>query len=138
MGIKDFFKKIGNCFRKVGRWIKDKALPVVGKIAKPVLNVIGMLPGKIGAIGKVGSGIVDVLNNVTNKIPNKDAREKISNVIDKGSSVFHKVIDKGKTIADGANKAVDVGKQMIGTAKEGFNNIVKPAIPAIKLNPIPM
>ena len=73
-GLKSFFKKIGNGFKKVGRWIKDKALPVVGKIAKPVLNVIGMLPGKIGAIGKVGSGIVDVLNNVTNKIPNKDAR----------------------------------------------------------------
>ena len=50
MGIKNFFKKIGQGFKKAGRWIKEKALPFVGRIAKPILNVMSMIPGKIGAI----------------------------------------------------------------------------------------
>lgn len=136
MGLKSFFKKIGQGFKKAGRWIKDKALPVVGRIAKPILNVVGMLPGKIGAIGKVGSAITEVLHNVTQKIPNKDARDKINNVIDKGSSTFQNVVDKGKGYAETANKVIDTGQQMIGAAKDGFKNILKPAIPAVRLNPI--
>ena len=128
-GIKNFFKKIGQGFKKAGRWIKEKALPFVGRIAKPILGVMGMLPGKIGAIGKIGTAVTDVLHNVTEKIPNKDAREKINNVIDKTNSTFQSTLDKGKGFAETANNIVN-------TAKDGINNIVKPAIPAIKLNPI--
>ena len=131
MSIKSFFKKIGRGFKKVGRFIKDKALPFVGRLAKPILNVIGMLPGTIGAIGKVGSAVTEVLHNVTEKIPNKDIRDKIDNVINKGSDKFQTVIDKGKGYAETANNIVN-------TAKDGINNIVKPAIPAVKLNPINM
>ena len=54
-GLKSFFKNIGNGIKKAGRWIKDKALPVIGRIAQPILNVMGMIPGKLGMIGKVGS-----------------------------------------------------------------------------------
>ena len=46
-GIKNFFNKIGQGLKKVGRFVKDKALPAIGRIAKPVLNIIGMLPGKV-------------------------------------------------------------------------------------------
>ena len=130
-GLKSFFKKIGQGFKKAGRWIKDKALPFFGRLAKQVLGVLGMLPGKLGAIGKVGSAVTDVLHNVTEKIPNKDIRDKIDNVINKGSDKVQTVIDKGKGYADTANYSVN-------TAKDGINNIVKPAIPAVKLNPINM
>ena len=126
-GLKSFFKKIGQGFKKAGRWIKERAIPFVGRIAKPILNVMGMLPGKIGAIGKVGSAVTEVLHNVTEKIPNKDARDKINSVIDKGNDKFQTVIDKGRGYADTANNIVN-------TAKDGINNIVKPAIPAVKLN----
>ena len=125
MGFKSFFKKIGQGFKKVGRFIKDKAMPFVGRLAKPILNVISMLPGKIGAIGKVGSAVTEVLHNVTDQIPNKEARDKINNVLDKGNDKFQTVVDKGKGYADTANNIVN-------TAKDGFNNIVKPAIPSIK------
>lgn len=62
MGIKSFFRKIGNGIRKAGRFIKDKVFPVVGRIAKPVLNVIGALPGVAGVVGRIGSGIANVLH----------------------------------------------------------------------------
>ena len=126
-GLKSFFKKIGQGFKKAGRWIKDKALPAIGRIAKPILGVMGMLPGKIGMIGKVGSAVTNVLHNVTEKIPNKDARDKINSVIDKGSDKFQTVIDKGKGYAETANNIVN-------TAKDGINNIVKPAVMPKQLN----
>ena len=136
MGIKDFFKKIGRGFKKAGRWIKERALPFVGRIAKPILNVMSMIPGKIGAIGQIGSAVTNVLHNITEKIPNKDARDKISNVIDKTNSTFQSILDKGKGYAETANKVVDTGKAMIGAAKDGFNNIVKPAVMPKQLNPM--
>ena len=136
MGIKNFFKKIGQGFKKVGRFIKDKALPTIGRIAKPVLGIMSMLPGKIGAIGQVGTAVTSVLHGITEKIPNKDARDKINNVIDKGNSTFQTVLDKGKGYAETANKVIDTGQQMIGAAKDGFNNIIKPAVMPKQLNPM--
>ena len=126
-GLKSFFKKIGQGFKKAGRWIKEKALPFVGRIAKPILNVMSMIPGKIGAIGQVGSAVTEVLHNVTEKIPNKDARDKINNVIDKSNDKFQTVLDKGKGYAETANNIVN-------TAKDGINNIVKPAVMPKQLN----
>ena len=38
MGIKSFFKKIGRGFKKEGRWIKDNALPAIGRVVKTILN----------------------------------------------------------------------------------------------------
>ena len=136
MGIKNFFKKIGQGFKKVGRFIKDKALPTIGRIAKPVLGIMSMLPGKIGAIGQVGTAVTSVLHGITEKIPNKDARDKINNVIDKGNSTFQTVLDKGKGYAETANKVIDTGQQMIGAAKDGFNNVIKPAVMPKQLNPM--
>ncbi len=135
-GLKSFFKKIGQGFKKAGRWIKEKALPVIGRIAKPVLNIMSMIPGKIGMIGQVGSAVTNILHGITDKIPNKNARDKINSVIDKGNDKFQTVVDKGKGFAETANKVIDTGQQMIGVAKDGFNNIIKPAIPAVKLNPM--
>ena len=56
-------------------------MPVVGRITKPVLNVISALPGQIGMIGKIGSGIANILHGATSKIPNEDARKRINDVI---------------------------------------------------------
>ena len=136
MGIKNFFKKIGQGFKKVGRFIKDKALPTIGRIAKPVLGIMSMLPGKIGAIGQVGTAVTSVLHGITEKIPNKSARDKINEVIDKSNDKFQTVLEKGKGYAETANKVIDTGQQMIGAAKDGFNNIIKPAVMPKQLNPM--
>lgn len=136
MGIKSFFKKIGNGFKKAGRWIRDKALPAVGRIVKPVLNVIGMLPGKIGMVGKIGSAVTGLLHGATEKIPNQEVRDKLNNFIDKGSGKFQQVVDKGKELSDDVNKKIGVGKDIYNHLKDGYNNVVKPAIPNLKINPV--
>ena len=132
-GLKSFFKKVGNGIKKAGRWVRDKALPAVGRIVKPVMNVISMLPGKIGMIGKIGSAITGVLHSATDKIPNKDARDKINHVIDQGNTNFNRFIDKGQQFASDVNNKIGVGKEIVNTIKEGYQNQIKPAIPSKKI-----
>ena len=132
-GLKSFFKKVGNGIKKAGRWVRDKALPAVGRIVKPVMNVISMLPGKIGMIGKIGSAITGVLHNATDKIPNKDARDKINHVIDQGNTNFNRFIDKGQQITKDMNNKIGVGKEIVNTIKDGYQNQIKPAIPSKKI-----
>ena len=132
MGIKSFFKKIGNGFKKAGRWIKNKALPAIGRFVKPVLSVIGLLPGKIGAVGKIGSAIAGAASNVIGQIPNQDTKRKLQGVVDDVNNRFQQGIDKGKEIARTANN-------VIGAAKEGVGNVaavVKPAVPQLKVKPL--
>ena len=133
MGIKSFFKKVGNGFKKAGRWVRDKALPAVGRIVKPALNVISMLPGKIGMIGKIGSAITGVLHNATDQIPNKDTRDKINRVIDRGNTNFSRFIDKGQAIAEGINGKIGVGRNIVDAVKQGYQNQIKQAIPSKRL-----
>lgn len=133
MGIKSFFKKVGNGIKKAGRWVRDKALPAVGRIVKPVMNVISMLPGKIGMIGKLGTAITGVLHNATDKIPNKDARDKINHVIDQGNTNFNRFVDKGQQFANDVNNKIGVGKEIVNTIKDGYKNQIKPAIPSKKI-----
>ena len=117
-GIKSFFKKVWGGIKKAGRFVKDKVLPVVGRIAKPVLSVIGALPGKIGMIGKIGSGVANILHDATEKIPNEDARRKLDDIISRGHDKFQTVVDRGRDIANGANRTVDVGRDMINRFKQ--------------------
>ena len=117
MGVKSFFKKVWGGIKKAGRVVKDKVLPVVGRIAKPVLNVIGALPGKIGMIGKIGSGVANILHGATEKIPNEDARRKLDDIISRGHDKFQTVVDRGRDIANGANRTVDVGRDLINRFK---------------------
>ena len=44
MTLKSFLKKVGRGIAKAGRWVKNKAIPFVGRLAKPILNGISMLP----------------------------------------------------------------------------------------------
>ena len=121
MGIKKFFSKVWNGIKKAGRFVKDKVFPVVGRIAKPILNIIGALPGKIGMIGKIGGIATDILHNVTNQIPNENAKQKINNFIADKNEKFQNVIDKGKGFADGINNRIDQVKQSYETIKNDPN-----------------
>ena len=132
MGIKNFFKKIGNGFKKAGRWIKDKALPAVGRIVKPILSVVGLLPGKIGMIGKVGSAIAGAASNVIDKIPNHAARDKLHGIVDNVNNKFQDGVNKGQQMANGANDVVNATREGIGNVA----HVVKPAVPQPKLNSI--
>ena len=116
-GVKSFFGKVWNGIKKAGRFVRDKVFPIVGRIAKPVLGVIGALPGKIGMIGKIGSGIANILHGATSKIPNEDARRKIDDVIARGHDKFQTVVDRGRDIANGANRVVGIGRDIVNDVR---------------------
>lgn len=107
MGIKDFFRKVGNGFKKAGRFIKNKVFPVVGRIAKPVLGILGALPGKLGMIGKIGSAITGSLTNVASQIPNNDARNKVQHIINQGNDKFQGMINTGQHYTENVNQAIE-------------------------------
>lgn len=121
MGIKKFFKKIGNGFRKAGRWIKDKAIPFAGRIIKPILHGISVLPGRLGMIGKLGSALTGIAGGVVDKIPNDKVRGRMNEWIEHeariGQDKLHKITD----IAQRANDAIN-------TVRDGYNNQVKPIL----------
>ena len=129
MGIKSFFKNIGNSIKKAGRWIRDRALPAVGRVAKPILGMLGVLPGKIGTISRIGSGISDVLHQGISKIPNEGVRDRLNNIVARGNEGFQRITDTARDGATGINNNIGVAKDIVGTIKQGYNNQIKPAIP---------
>ena len=136
MGIKNFFKKIGNGIRKAGRWIRDRALPAVGRIAKPILGMIGALPGHIGTIGRIGSGIAKVLHEGISKIPNEGVRDRLNGVISRGNEGFQRLVDGAKDGANRVNNGIGVARDIGNTIKQGINTQIKPAIPPKMIKPL--
>ena len=121
MSIKSFLKKVGGGIRKAGRWVKHKAIPFVGRLAKPILNGISMLPGKLGMIGKLGSALTGIAGGVVDQIPNDKVRDKVRNWIDHEAKLGRTVIDKAKDIAQRTNDTIN-------DVKNRYNNEVKPIL----------
>lgn len=107
MVIKSFFKKIGNGFKKAGRFIKDKVFPVVGRLAKPVFGMLSWLPGMIWNVGRIGNAVTNTLTGITNQIPNEKARDKIQGVINNVNDKFQGAVQTGQNFANNANNIVD-------------------------------
>ena len=112
--IKRFFGKIWNGIKAGGLFIRDKVSPFVGRLVKPVLNVIGVLPGKLGLIGKVGSVVHDVASDVIQQKPNKDAPNKIQGVVDRSNDKFQGVVDRERGYEQTVN-------DMVNTIRNGAN-----------------
>ena len=121
MSIKSFLKKVGRGIRKAGRWVKNKAIPFAGKLIKPILNGISMLPGKLGMIGKLGSALTGIAGGVVDQIPNDKVRDKVRNWIDHEAKLGRTVIDKAKDIAQRTNDTIN-------DVKNRYNNEVKPIL----------
>ena len=130
MGIKSFFKKIGQGFKKAGRWIRDKALPAIGRFVKPILNVVGFLPGKIGMIGKIGSAIAGAASNVIDKIPNQQVKDKLHGIVDTVNGKIQEGVNKGQQMATVANDVINATRQGVGNVA----NVVKPTVVPPTLN----
>ena len=121
MGLKSFLKKVGRGIAKAERWVKNKAIPFVGRLAKPILNGISMFPGKIGMIGKLGSALTGIAGGVVDQIPNDKVRDKVRNWIDHEAKLVRTVIDKAKDIAQRTNDTIN-------DVKNRYNNEVKPIL----------
>ena len=132
MGIKKFFGKVWNGIKKAGRWVKDKALPAIGKFAKPILNVMGMLPGHLGMVGKIGSAVAGVASNIIDKIPNQNIQDKLHGLVDKANNTVQAGVDKGQQIAHTANEIVNAAKEGVGR----IGSVVKPAVEPKILKPM--
>lgn len=52
------------------------------------------------------------------------------------ASSFNHVIDKGKEFSDDVNKKIGVVRDVGKTLKDGYNNVIKPAVPSLKINPL--
>ena len=132
MGLKRFFGKVWNGLKNAGRWVKDKALPVIGRVAKPILNVMGMLPGHLGMVGKIGSAVAGVTSNIIDKIPNQSIQDKLHGIVDKANNTVQAGIDKGQQIAHTANDIVNAAKEGVGR----IGSLVKPAVQPKILKPM--
>ena len=132
MSIKRFFSKVWGGLKRAGRWVKDKALPVIGRVARPILNIMGVLPGHLGMIGKVGSAIAGVASNVIDKIPNQNIQNKLHGIVDKANNTVQSGVDKGQQIAQTANNIVNAAKEGVGR----IGSVVKPAVVPPRLQPM--
>ena len=71
--VKGFFGKVGNGIKKGFQWIKDKAIPAVGKVIKGVAPVaqtvagaLSAVPGQVGAISKIAAPAIGAVNGLFN------------------------------------------------------------------------
>jgi len=134
MGFKDFFGKIAGKVRNAGRWVADKAkqgISFVGRVAKPVLNVVSQvlnaakyLPGKLGAISKLASPLVNVINGFIDKLPSGRAKDKMQEITNKGKEAIDSVERGSRDIVNRFNEkvqpyapVVDYINNKIGAAK---------------------
>ena len=130
--FKRFFGKVWNGLKSAGRWVKNKALPVIGRIAKPILNVMGVLPGHLGMVGKIGSVVSGVASNIIDKIPNQNIQDKLHGIVDKANNTVQAGVDKGRQLAHTANDIVNTAKEGVGR----IGSMIKPAVPPPKLQPM--
>ena len=104
MGIKSFLKKVGNGIKKAGRFVKNKVIPFVGRLAKTIMHGISMLPGKIGMIGRLGSALTSMTESIVDKVQNENVRDKVRIWIDHEARLGRTAIDKLK---DGSERVRD-------------------------------
>ena len=119
MGLKDFFGKVGNGLKAGFNWVKDKALPAVGKIAQPALNIMSMMPGTLGTIGKVGSSLFETGKQLAEDVPNKSIADKIGDA----AQGIQKAVDIGRESMANPEKKVDVNK-IIGATADAAQKLV--------------
>ena len=116
MGIKSFFsnvaQRVGKFAGKVWNGVKA-AGKFVGKIAKPVLNTVAMLPGKIGLIGKAGSAGLEFAKNIVDRIPNQAAKDKLNQYIDKGQDLVNKAQDKAQSVVGKVTPYAEAGLSLM-------------------------
>lgn len=67
-------------------------------------------------------------HDTISKIPNKEVRNKLDNAVSNGNDKFQGIVDRGKGIADGVNRTIGVGREMVDTVKKGWNQQVRPTV----------
>ena len=122
MGIKRFFKKVGN-------WVKDKfhkAKNVVSKFAKPVLRVGKKVIDFVGKtpiapiIDKATHGAFSIAKGISNLIPDGNVKENANKFISNAENVRDKAVGKVADAQAKTNYWIDKGKDAINIVKNGL------------------
>ena len=124
MTIKSFLKKVGNGISKAGRWVKNKTIPFAGRLIKPVIHGISMLPGKLGYIGKLGSALTGMGESILPKIPNENIRKSVEGWLENEKKIGRRTFERIKNGAESIN-------DIMNDVKNKYNNEVKPLIKPI-------
>lgn len=116
MGLGEFFQGAWNKVRKVGGKIGGAikgAVHTVGKITKPVMNIIsgvsGFLQGAPGKVGKIAGAVrkgVDTAKKLINLLPDsnfkkrlEEGSDKAEQIVRRGEQVVGDVVEKGREYA---------------------------------------
>lgn len=124
MGLKDFFGKAWNGMKTAGNWVGDKVkkgVGFVGRIAKPILSLSRMIPGKIGAISTVAHGVLDGISGLVGALPDSKAKQKINDFAMNGKDILNGGVDIANDIADKTNKFVENAVPIIEKADNALN-----------------
>ena len=133
MGIKNFFKNIGENVRKAGNkffggikksagYVGRLSKPMIS-IAKPILNGMATLPGNIGIIGKVGSAVAGAAKNIIDQIPNQSAKDKLNSIVDKGMNLVNTGQQKAQSIANQIQPYAKQGLQIVDRLPQTMQTI---------------
>ena len=124
MGLGSFFRGAWDKVKKVGGKIGGAvkgAVRVVGKIAKPVANVIhgvsGFMAGAPGKIGKVAGAIkkgmdtakkfIDLLPDSKFKKRLEEGSDKANEIVGRGEKIARDVVDRGRAYTPFLDKVGD-------------------------------
>ena len=116
MGINNFFRNVLNG-AKTGATKTYGALKkgdqFVGRLSKPIANIattvggiLGVLPGKIGLVGKALASDGNFIKSLTDSLPNSSIKDKINSAIDRGINYTNNATNRAQTFINDVNTKV--------------------------------
>jgi hypothetical protein len=122
-----FFRKIGGAIKRaatstyntVKRGVQTVA-PKLLQIGSTGLGILSKIPGNVGAVSQAAKAGTDALKTIVGNVPNQGAKDKLTNILDKGSTFVDKAGAAVNRVADKATPAIQTGMNAVNKV----NNIV--------------
>jgi hypothetical protein len=119
------FRKIGsalksfasNTFNRVKRGMQIAA-PKLLQLGSAGLGILAKTPGAIGAVSSVAKTGVDMLKDIVGHVPNQTAKNKLTNILDKGSGFVDKAATTMNTVANKAKPLLITGMNVASQINE--------------------
>jgi hypothetical protein len=121
------FRKIGGAIKRfatatyntVKRGVQTVA-PKILQVGSAGLGILSKVPGSVGQVASAAKAGADTLKSIVGHVPNQAVKDKLTSVIDKGSTFVNKASNVANTIADKAtpviNKGMDVTNRVNNVA----------------------
>ena len=116
-GAKRGATKIWNAGSNIVQKVSKVARPAV-ELASKFGGFMKNLPGKAGEIGDMINRGANAIKNITDLLPNSEAKNKINNAIDRGKDYSQNVINRA---TEGINRFNNITQPWINSAKQISN-----------------